>query len=71
MSDLRHGIITHLDFGKTQLNFAVWCATSACGVSAQHLNNKSHAMVKSVYGFHAYYHIKKVRQRLQILLPSE
>ena len=25
---------------QTQLNFAVWCASSACGVSSVHLNNK-------------------------------
>ena len=25
---------------QTQLNFAVWCASSACGVSSAHLNYK-------------------------------
>ena len=26
---------------QTQLNFAVWCASSACGVSSAHLNYKN------------------------------
>ena len=26
---------------QTQLNFAVWCASSACGVSSVHLNYKN------------------------------
>ena len=27
---------------QTQLNFAVWCASSDCGVSSVHLNYKAH-----------------------------
>ena len=30
---------------QTQLNFAVFCASSACGVSSTHLNYKKHPMV--------------------------
>ena len=55
---------------QTQLNFAVWCATSACGVGTKHLNN-NHALVKSVYRFHTYYHIRRVIKRLQTPLPFE
>ena len=29
---------------QTQLNFAVWCASSACGVSSVHLNYTKHLM---------------------------
>ena len=29
---------------QTQLNFAVWCTSSACGVSSAHLNYKKHPM---------------------------
>ena len=43
---------------QTQLNFAVWCALSACGVSAEHLNYAKHPMVKGVYRFHVYYHVR-------------
>ena len=30
----------HMQLWQTQLNFAVWCASSACGVSSAHLNYK-------------------------------
>ena len=41
---------------QTQLNFAVFCASSACGVSLAHLNYTKHPMIRSVYRFHVYYH---------------
>ena len=43
---------------QTQLNFAVWCASSACGVSSAHLNYAKHPMIRAVYRFHAYYHVR-------------
>ena len=43
---------------QTQLNFAVWCASSACGVSSAHLNYTKHPMIRSVYHFHVYYHVR-------------
>ena len=30
---------------QTQLNFAVWCTSSACGVSPAHLNYTKHPMI--------------------------
>ena len=43
---------------QTQLNFAMWCASSTCGVSSAHLNYKKHPMIRSVYRFHVYYHVR-------------
>ena len=56
---------------QTQLNFAVcmWCAWSAFRISSEHLNYKRHPMVKLLYWFHVYYHIRHVPKRLQVLLP--
>ena len=56
---------------QTQLNFAVWCASSACGVSSAHLNYTAHPMVRAVYCFHVYYHMRRVLKRLQVPLPHE
>ena len=56
---------------QTQLNFAVWCASSACGVSSAHLNYSKHPMIRSVYHFHVYYHVRQVPKRLQTPLPHE
>ena len=54
---------------QTQFNFAVFCASSACGVSSAHLNYSKHSMIRSVYRFHVYYHVRQVLKRLQVPLP--
>ena len=56
---------------QTQLNFAVFCASSACGVSSAHLNYKKHSLVRAAYRFHVYYHIRRILKRLQVVLPHE
>ena len=40
-----------LKLWQTQLNFAVWCASSACRVSSAHLNYTKHPMIRLVYHF--------------------
>ena len=56
---------------QTQLNFAVWCTLSACGVSSAHLNYSKHPIIRSVYCFHVYYHVRRVLKRLQTPLAHE
>ena len=56
---------------QTQLNFAVWCTSSACGVSLAHLNYTKHPMIRSVYRFHVYYHVRRILKRLLTPLPHE
>ena len=56
---------------QTQLNFTVFCASSACGVSSAHLNYTKHPMIRSVYCFHVYYHVRRILKRLQTPLPHE
>ena len=60
-----------LKLWQTQLNFAVWCASSTCGVSSAHLNYTKHPMIRSVYCFHVYYHVRRVLKKLQVPLPHE
>ena len=55
---------------QSQLNFVVFCASSACGVSVEHLNAKE-PMIRSIYRFHVYYHIKRILKILEIPLPYE
>ena len=57
-------------FCETQLNFAVFCASSACGVSVEHMNAKE-PMIRSVYRFQVYYHIRRILKILEIPLPYE
>ena len=60
-----------LKLWQTQLNFAVWCTSSACGVSSVHLNYKKHPMIRAVYHFHMYYHVRRVLKKLQTPLPHQ
>ena len=55
---------------QTKLNFIVFCASSACGVSVEHLNAKK-PMIRSIYRFHVSYHIRRILEILQIPLPYE
>ena len=55
---------------QSQLNFAVFCASSACGVSVEHLNAKE-PMIRSIYRFHVYYHIRRILKILEIPLSFE
>ena len=49
----------------------MFCASSACGVSSEPLNYKKHPMVRSVYRFNMYYHVRQGLKRLQVPLPHE
>ena len=55
---------------QTQLNFTVFCASSACGVSVDHMNPKK-PMIRSIYRFHVYYHIRRILKILEISLPYD
>ena len=55
---------------QSQLNFAVFCASSACDVSVEHLNAKG-PMIRSICRFHVYYHIRRILKILEIPLPYE
>ena len=59
-----------LTLWQSQLNFTVFCASSACGVSVEHLNAKE-PMIRSIYRFHVYYHIRRILKILEIPLPYE
>ena len=60
-----------LKLWQTQLNYAVFCASSACRVSSAHLNYTKHPMIRSVYRFHVYYHVRRILKKLQVPLPHE
>ena len=54
----------------TQLNFAVHSATSALGVSLEHLNAEE-PLVRALYRFHTYYHVRRILKRILAALPNE
>jgi hypothetical protein len=46
---------------QCQLNFAVWCASTGCGVSYNdHLKSEGASLISSVYLFHFYYCISRI-----------
>ena len=55
---------------QTQLNFVVFCASSACCVSVEHMNAKK-PMMKSIYHFHVYCHTRRILKILEMPLPYE
>ena len=55
---------------RCQLNFTMFCVTSAVGISWQHLNDPN-LLVRSVYRFHVYFHIRLTLHELGIPLPHE
>ena len=55
---------------KTQLNFVVFCANSTCGISVKHMNAKK-PLIRSIYRFHVFCHIRKKLKVLEIPLPYE
>ena len=61
---------TSITLWQTQLNFAVFCASSACGVSVEHMNAKK-SIIRSIYHFHVYYHIRRILKILQIPLSYD
>ena len=55
---------------QCQLNFALFCATSALGISWQYFNHPN-LLVRSVYRFHVYFHVRLILHDLGIPLPRE
>ena len=53
-----------------QLNFAMFCVTSALGISWQHLNHPN-LLVRAVYIFYVYFHVRYILHDLGISLPRE
>ena len=62
---LKYGIVA------STFNFAIWCATTGCGVSKlDHLRNKD-PMIRSVFRFHTYYQIRRILSEMDCPLPSD
>ena len=55
---------------QCQLNFAMFCVTSALGISWQSLNHLN-LLVRAVYRFHVYFHVQLILHDQGISLPHE
>ena len=55
---------------QNQLNFAVWIATTGCGVGTEHFNHQD-PLLRALYRFHMYYQIRRVLTEIQAALPRD
>ena len=62
---------TPMQFWQNQLNFAVWCSTSGCGVAYDDHIMTSDVFTQSLYRFHVYYTIRRILKRMKAALPWE
>ncbi len=60
-----------MQFWQNQLNFAIWCATTGCGVSIQDHLTSEEPLMRSLYRFHAYYQIRRILKELHVALPQD
>lgn len=67
-----HSRQSYMKFWQCQLNFVIWCSTTACGISRYHLFEKSLPnLVKSVIRFHVYFTIRKLLSKMAVPLPGD
>ena len=61
---------TPMQFWQNQLNFAVWCATTGCGVSVEDHLSAADGFLRSFYRFHVYYQIRRILVEIKAPLPQ-
>ena len=61
-----------MQFWQNQINFALWCATSGCGVSMQdHLTGTIPLFARSLLVFHVYYQTRRILFEMKVALPTD
>ena len=62
---------TPVGFYQNQVNFAVWLATTGCGVSWRDHLDIDRPLARSVFRFHVYYQVRRILEELQAPLPQD
>ena len=52
-----------MQFWQNQINFVVWCSTTGCGVSYDHLQHDNF-MIRNFYRFHFYYTSRRLLKQM-------
>ena len=61
-----------MQFWQNQINFALWCATTGCGVSMQdHLSGDIPVFARSLFLFHVYYQTRRILFEMKVALPTD
>ena len=59
-----------MQFWQNQLNFAIWCSTTGCGVDFNH-HLKAEGLLGSLFRFHVYYQTRRILFELGIPLSQD
>ena len=57
-------------FYRSQVNFSLFASTTALGISYLHIT-KGDNLIKSIYRFHIYYHMRRILFNLDCPIPSD
>jgi len=61
---------TPMDWWQTQANFAVWCASSGCGVGVEHLEHQN-PLIRAMYRWHLVYQARRILVELKAPQPTD
>ena len=60
-----------MQFWQNHLNFAVWCATTGCGVSFTDHLSATNPMIRSLYRYHMYYQTRRILKEMGVSISQE
>ena len=60
-----------MGFWQNQVNFAMWCSKTGCGVSWRDHLDIDRPLARSVFRFHTYYQTRRILDELQAPLPQD
>ena len=60
-----------MGFWQNQVNFAVWCSTTGCGVSWRNHLDIDLPLATAVFRFHMYYQVRRILDELRAPLPQD
>ena len=60
-----------LIFWQNQLHFAIWAASSGCGISKKDHLQHPNPIIRTVFRFHMYYQIRRILKELECPLPND
>ena len=60
----------NLAFYQSQFNFAVYCATTGCGVGWDLLND-TNPYIAAIFNFHVYFTVRKILYDMQSPIPGD
>ena len=62
----------YMQFWQNQVNFAVWIATTGCGIGFNdHLSINHPYLQRKIYKFHVYYTIRRILSEMSCPLPTD